>query len=51
MAWPPRTLATSGKRPSTTELFQAADRAQYVAKRQGARYAIAADEQAGFLSA
>jgi diguanylate cyclase (GGDEF)-like protein len=44
-------LVGPGKRDSTTELFQAADRAQYVAKRQGARYAIAADEQAGFLSA
>ena len=46
-------LATVGRRASTNELFQAADRAQYVAKRAGARYAVAADglDAAGSLSA
>jgi diguanylate cyclase (GGDEF)-like protein len=35
-----------GRRISTTELFQAADRAQYAAKRLGARHAVAADSAA-----
>jgi hypothetical protein len=30
---------------SPTELFQAADRAQYAAKRLGARYAVPAGEE------
>jgi diguanylate cyclase (GGDEF)-like protein len=33
-----------GTRLSTTEIFQTADRAQYKAKRLGARYAVPADE-------
>jgi diguanylate cyclase (GGDEF)-like protein len=32
-----------GRQLTTTELFQAADRAQYAAKRLGARYAVPAD--------
>ena len=37
----------SGRHTSTSELFQAADRAQYAAKRGGARCAIAADRPTG----
>ncbi len=37
----------SGRHVSTSELFQSADRAQYVAKRRGARAAVAADGPTG----
>jgi diguanylate cyclase (GGDEF)-like protein len=44
-------LGAEGVRLSTTMLFQAADHAQYTAKRLGARYAVSAAQAPGIKSA